>query len=146
MNEVQSGVGTQGAYCQEFVWSEQWDMSNRIREIRVAKGWTQAELADHIDTSPSVVSGLESGKTRLNSGWIEKICAAFDIAPWALFLDPVHVNHENREKHVPMDKTAVKFMKRLNQLNEQEKVLFDDYIDNFFKMRREITTTVKKKT
>lgn len=37
-------------------------MKNRLRELRVAKGWTQANLADELDVSRQTVNALETGR------------------------------------------------------------------------------------
>lgn len=37
-------------------------MRNRIAELRTANGWTQADLARHLDVSRQTVISLEKGK------------------------------------------------------------------------------------
>ena len=37
-------------------------MNNRLRELRTARGWTQADLADHLDVSRQTVNALETGR------------------------------------------------------------------------------------
>ena len=37
-------------------------MHNRIRELRGARGWSQAELAGHLDVSRQAVNAIETGK------------------------------------------------------------------------------------
>ena len=37
-------------------------MQNRIRELRTARGWTQAALADLLDVSRQTVNALETGR------------------------------------------------------------------------------------
>ncbi|WP_369068276.1 helix-turn-helix transcriptional regulator [Kineococcus terrestris] len=37
-------------------------MDNRIRELRTARGWTQAGLADLLDVSRQTVNALETGR------------------------------------------------------------------------------------
>lgn len=37
-------------------------MRNRIRELRTARGWSQAELAGRIDVSRQAVNAIETGK------------------------------------------------------------------------------------
>ncbi|WP_432545348.1 helix-turn-helix transcriptional regulator [Kineococcus sp. SYSU DK004] len=37
-------------------------MDNRIRELRTARGWTQAALADLLDVSRQTVNALETGR------------------------------------------------------------------------------------
>lgn len=37
-------------------------MNNRLRELREARGWSQGELAEHLEVSRQTVNALETGK------------------------------------------------------------------------------------
>jgi putative transcriptional regulator len=37
-------------------------MNNRLRALRAERGWSQAELAEHLDVSRQTVNALETGK------------------------------------------------------------------------------------
>ena len=37
-------------------------MHHRVRELRTARGWSQAELAGRIDVSRQAVNAIETGK------------------------------------------------------------------------------------
>lgn len=37
-------------------------MRNRVRELRGARGWSQAELAERLDVSRQTVNAIENGK------------------------------------------------------------------------------------
>lgn len=37
-------------------------MNNRVRELRAEQGWSQAELAEHLDVSRQTVNAIETGK------------------------------------------------------------------------------------
>ncbi|HET9049213.1 MAG TPA: helix-turn-helix transcriptional regulator [Chiayiivirga sp.] len=37
-------------------------MNNRLRELREAQGWSQAELAIRLDVSRQTINALETGK------------------------------------------------------------------------------------
>lgn len=37
-------------------------MKNRLRELRLERGWTQAALADELDVSRQTVNALETGR------------------------------------------------------------------------------------
>lgn len=37
-------------------------MKNRLRELRVANSWTQANLADELDVSRQTINALETGR------------------------------------------------------------------------------------
>jgi putative transcriptional regulator len=37
-------------------------MNNRVRELRSAQGWSQADLAERLDVSRQTVNAIETGK------------------------------------------------------------------------------------
>ena len=37
-------------------------MKNRLRELRGARRWSQADLADHLDVSRQTVNAIETGR------------------------------------------------------------------------------------
>ena len=37
-------------------------MKNRLRELRAARRWSQADLADHLDVSRQTVNAIETGR------------------------------------------------------------------------------------
>jgi putative transcriptional regulator len=37
-------------------------MKNRVRDLRMEKGWTQADLAKRLDVSRNSVNAIENGK------------------------------------------------------------------------------------
>jgi putative transcriptional regulator len=38
------------------------DMKNRVRELRSARGWSQADLADRLRVSRQTINAIETGK------------------------------------------------------------------------------------
>ena len=58
---------------------------NRVRELRKARGWTQADLAKRIRREPSTtanqVSRLETGERALTQDWIQLIADALGCEP-----------------------------------------------------------------
>jgi transcriptional regulator with XRE-family HTH domain len=61
----------------------------QIRNMRMARGWTQAELAEKIGTKQSVISRLEGCHTDkpLNTDTLFRIAQVFDVAFFASFVD-----------------------------------------------------------
>ncbi len=58
------------AYEQENLKRE---IAREILRLRLLRGWTQAELADALDTKQSAVSRMESGSHRPSLGTLNKI-------------------------------------------------------------------------
>lgn len=54
---------------------------NRIRELRLAKGWSQQRLADEIGCSKMSISGLERGKPELDQKWMRRLAPALGVTP-----------------------------------------------------------------
>jgi putative transcriptional regulator len=42
--------------------AEPRSMKNRVRELRETRGWSQGELAEHLDVSRQTVNAIENGK------------------------------------------------------------------------------------
>ena len=60
-------------------------ISLRIRELRKAKGWSQAELAQRADVTQATVSRIEGGKVAsLDLEVFEKLAKALDVHPAVL--------------------------------------------------------------
>lgn len=64
-------------------------MTNRIRDIRKAKGMTLADLAAACDppTTAQTIGRLETGMRRLSLGWMNTIAAAMGVDPASLMRD-----------------------------------------------------------
>lgn len=64
-------------------------MSNRIRDIRKAKGLTLADLAAACDppTTAQTIGRLETGMRQLSLTWMNRIAAALAIDPASLMRD-----------------------------------------------------------
>ena len=63
-------------------------MKNKIKEIRMEKGYTQVELAKKAGVSRCVISGLESGKrTVVKSDTMKKIADALDSTILYIFFN-----------------------------------------------------------
>jgi transcriptional regulator with XRE-family HTH domain len=55
------------------------DTGPAIRKLRLAKGWTLAELADHSGVAISTLSRVELGQTALNYDKLVRLCRALDV-------------------------------------------------------------------
>jgi putative transcriptional regulator len=66
-------------------------MRNRLRELRFARRWSQADLADRLDVSRQTVNAIENGRYDPSLPLAFKISAVFEEPLEALFfatLDP----------------------------------------------------------
>lgn len=52
----------------------------RIRDIRVAKGISQADLAEKAKLSPPVISSLENGRSKIWLVTFAKVCEALQVS------------------------------------------------------------------
>lgn len=54
----------------------------RIRELREARGWTQAELAERAELRRATIADMEGGKTRgVDFASLEALAHALNVAP-----------------------------------------------------------------
>ena len=63
-------------------------MTNRLRELRAAKGWSQGDLARELDVSRQSINAIETGK------YDPSLPLAFRIA--RLFKRPIEAIFEDR--------------------------------------------------
>ena len=63
-------------------------MKNRVKELRQAKGWSQARLADAFGTTQAIISNIESGKQSLTDRQMARLGAIFGVHPGELIDDP----------------------------------------------------------
>ncbi len=64
-------------------------MENRLRILRAERGWSQAELAGHLDVSRQAVNAIETGKYDPSLPLAFKIARLFDQSIERIFLDEV---------------------------------------------------------
>lgn len=62
-------------------------MKNRIKELREAAGLTQSELGDRVGAHWQTIQRLESGSTRLDTDWMERLGGALQVSPLAIVTD-----------------------------------------------------------
>lgn len=52
---------------------------NRIRELRIERGWTQGHLAQQLNTKQQSVARYEAGERGLDVEMIDKLCEIFGV-------------------------------------------------------------------
>ncbi|MGN6124781.1 MAG: helix-turn-helix domain-containing protein [Sphingomonas oligoaromativorans] len=57
------------------------DYPNRIRELRLTRGWSQDQLAERVGCSKMQISGLERGKPILDTIWMRRLADALGVYP-----------------------------------------------------------------
>lgn len=60
-------------------------LGKTIRELRLAKGWTQEELAERAGLHPTYVGGVERGQRNVGFDNLLKLARALQEHPSALF-------------------------------------------------------------
>lgn len=62
------------------------DMGNRIKELRVARGLTQPQLAKLAGTTKNQLAKLEGGDRRLSDHWAQRLAPSLEVQPYELFM------------------------------------------------------------
>lgn len=63
-------------------------MSERLRQLRGQRGWTQAQLGERLGVSRQAVNALESGRHDPSLDLAYRIAALFDLAVEEVFENP----------------------------------------------------------
>jgi putative transcriptional regulator len=61
-------------------------VKNRLRELRAARRWSQADLADHLDVSRQTVNAIETGRYDPSLPLAFKIAEVFGQQIESLFI------------------------------------------------------------
>ncbi len=70
-------------------------IGNRIKELRAAKGWTQAKLAEKSGIEPSNISHIERAATKLSLPTLVNIANALGVT-----LDEIAYGSLVKDKHI----------------------------------------------
>lgn len=62
-------------------------MKNRLREMRVAKEWSQADLAGKLEVSRQTVNAIETGRYDPSLPLAFKLARLFQVAIEEIFVD-----------------------------------------------------------
>jgi putative transcriptional regulator len=62
-------------------------VNNRLRELREARGWSQGELAEHLEVSRQTVNALETGKYDPSLPLAFKLARMFEQSIEDIFFD-----------------------------------------------------------
>lgn len=54
-------------------------IGKQLKELRLARGWRQVEVADKVGLSRTAISNIEAGKRALTLSTLKKFCEVFQI-------------------------------------------------------------------
>jgi putative transcriptional regulator len=60
-------------------------VNNRLRELRAARRWSQADLADRLDVSRQTVNAIETGRFDPSLPLAFKLAAVFELPIESIF-------------------------------------------------------------
>jgi putative transcriptional regulator len=63
-------------------------VKNRLREERVARGWSQGELADRVDASRQTINAIEADKYDPSLPLAYRLAALFELPVERIFFNP----------------------------------------------------------
>lgn len=58
----------------------QTDLRTRLRELRKAKGWTLAEVANHLGTTAQTISRLETNVMTVSTDWLQRFADLYNVS------------------------------------------------------------------
>ena len=61
-------------------------MNNRLRDLRTERGWTQADLAQHVRVSRQTINAIEKGKFDASLPLAFRLARLFDLKIEEVFL------------------------------------------------------------
>lgn len=106
---------------------------NRIRDLRIEKGWNQEYLGSLLNVQKSAVSKYEQGKISLNDDIIKKLSEIFEVSSDYLIGNSDIKNPEKTEITLTDkdEKDIAKTMQKLKeQLSNDQGLMFDgDVLD-----------------
>lgn len=91
-------------------------VGERIREIRISKGWTQEELGEKAHLQYSYIGGVERGSRNISLSTLEKIMDALEVSPNEMFQFK-NITIEKKEK-----KEVIKILESLLMERKPEEV------------------------
>lgn len=75
---------------------------NGIKDLRTARGWSMAQLAEKLQTTTSTVNRLEKGEAGLDVDWLDKLAAVFGV-DWYAVAGRSAARHGMTEDAAPFD-------------------------------------------
>ncbi len=90
---------------------DEWNVGQRIRELRKTQRVRQKKLAQMVGVSPGALTNFEKGRRRISLDWLQRISEALDT-PMAYFLD----DPKPQSKIIPGDPRERRLLKAWRRL------------------------------
>lgn len=102
-------------------------VGENLRLLRKQKGWSQEQVADHLNISQAAYARIEKGKTNSWSIHLEKICKIFKCKPEKLF-DNSSLHHIIIKENKINESSDIKIIAKLIEqyelrLDKKEKLI-----------------------
>lgn len=97
------------------------NLGSRITQLRKQKGWSQSQLARHIEVSREIVGRYERNDAVPSIEVAKRMGEAFEVS-----LDYLVGNAEQE-----VDKATLKRLQEINRLSEENKKLVYAFLDSF---------------
>lgn len=109
--------------------------ANKLRNLRIARGMTQMELAEKLDSAQATIAFYESGKREPDFKTIQKIADFFGVPAYSLYPSP-----DNVDEVLMQDVTeSLHQNPKLRTLFDKSKNLSDSDLDAILVMINAIT-------
>lgn len=85
-------------------------MKLNLKELRLARGWTQAAVAEKAGMSQSYYTEIENGKKQINARRLESLADVFDVTPDELIAThgtPKHAEFKDLLDKLDADQKAI---------------------------------------
>ena len=93
------------------------DIHDRIRQLRLEKKWTQADLAEKVGIQQKQISAYERGANFPSTEVLLKLASVFDVS-----LDYLAFNVEGQSTKVQVkDRELLRYFETIDNFNENDK-------------------------
>lgn len=63
-------------------------VASNVRRLRVARGWSQEDLADQCSLHRTYVGAIERGERNITLATLERLATALEVIPTDLLIEP----------------------------------------------------------
>ena len=121
-----------------MIMEDNYNVGNRVRDLRLLKGFSQEQLALLAEITPTYLGLVERNAKNPTLKVIQQICNALNISLSDFFADTVEINNS-------LDATTVQIIAQLSNRTQEEKEMILQITKDMFKLRDLPIITKKKK-